>query len=1215
MSDVLIVPSQLSSYLMVPAPAVKADLVTEIGKMIYVPIATANTFGVVKIGDGLSIENGVISANSVDIPVKGIKLNDILQVPDENDIVNLSLTKATVGLNKVDNTADIDKPVSTATTTELNKKLDKQQPLSEAGKYLYITDDGSIGFNVISGGGGSDLVIKSDDTVISEAAQSINFKNLSAVSDEDNNITVTGLIVDAVLDDKSTNAVQNKIITNKINDILLNNVQIAKDYENAFGVEWNAGFLAGNSKATGNWAIGIGADSEAGQLGISIGNRAISNGGGDVIIGTAAKRTDSTGYSSVAVGNGAKVSGIRNVAIGSGAQVNVTTSNNSTVQLGYGINETDGSLQFRQYTVVDTDGKIPNERLFIDNDLSTESNNLLTNAVITSNLNKKLDTAGGNISGNLTIQGNLNVLGTTTTEKQQTLEIVDNIIVTNANKVDLQASLSGLAINKNANDTFLIGYDPATDSVKLGLGTLTNGSFTFAEGEGKAVATRVDSSELVNDHLLIWDSNTNSIKDSTATLADIIDTIAYTSEVFVPKSRTVAGKPLTNNITLDSLTVTYGGSTIIYDGSEAKTLSIPESYSKTETDSKYVKIENPKSKFIFTNDATTPNVLQLLDSSKFVIKNSDNIQLLSVGTSETTLAIGADNKVVNLKLDNTGLFSSYIDSQQAANTTQFTVADDLLGVYVSKNGKHNFLKLTSTDFTLNDNPILIAGAQTFTSEQQAQIRTNIGITSSGISYNELTDKPALNTVNSLSLAVSENEAINGIINLHKISKTGKFSDLNDIPSASETVAGIIQIASDTEAETGTNTLKAVNPKQLKTAIDGLGSVFTLKGSVQSITNLPTTGNVYGDVYYVIDESVGYVWLNDGTTDRWEQLGLPIDLSTYVQFTDVVNNLTSELTDKPLSAYQGKVLNESILNVRQSIPTNTSQLTNDSGYITGYTEIDPTVPDWAKQSTKPTYTYSEITEKPTLATVATSGSYDDLTNKPDIPSEVTVDSALSTTSENAVQNKAISQQFTQHSILLNDLANQKVGKETDETISGTKTFSSDIWGVDNNGIKAALRLINGWAALRLFDENDLTTAIAHLVLSKETDGTSSAKLLADKIHFYGNILLGNENTPIEEAFLKPPNHLFTKGLTKNSTFTPEVNGYIIARATANDKNGAYFRIHIGSVDGGIICGTLGATGKSLGYNSAPSMICPVTKGVTYYIEASASYYSIHFTQAS
>ena len=117
-------------------------------------------------------------------------------------------------------------------------------------------------------------------------------------------------------------------------------------------------------------------------------------------------------------------------------------------------------------------------------------------------------------------------------------------------------------------------------------------------------------------------------------------------------------------------------------------------------------------------------------------------------------------------------------------------------------------------------------------------------------------------------------------------------------------------------------------------------------------------------------------------------------------------MTTDDIEKPLSAYQGKVLNESILNVSQSIPTNTSQLTNDSGYITGYTETDPTVPSWAKQPKKPTYAYSEITEKPTLATVATSGSYNDLTNKPNIPSEVTVDSSLSLTSENPVQNKVV-----------------------------------------------------------------------------------------------------------------------------------------------------------------------------------------------------------------
>lgn len=52
-------------------------------------------------------------------------------------------------------------------------------------------------------------------------------------------------------------------------------------------------------------------------------------------------------------------------------------------------------------------------------------------------------------------------------------------------------------------------------------------------------------------------------------------------------------------------------------------------------------------------------------------------------------------------------------------------------------------------------------------------------------------------------------------------------------------------------------------------------------------------------------------------------------------------------------------------------------------LQSYTETDPTVPSWAKATNKPTYNYSEISNTPTLATVATSGSYNDLINKPTI----------------------------------------------------------------------------------------------------------------------------------------------------------------------------------------------------------------------------------------
>ena len=73
--------------------------------------------------------------------------------------------------------------------------------------------------------------------------------------------------------------------------------------------------------------------------------------------------------------------------------------------------------------------------------------------------------------------------------------------------------------------------------------------------------------------------------------------------------------------------------------------------------------------------------------------------------------------------------------------------------------------------------------------------------------------------------------------------------------------------------------------------------------------------------------------------------------------DIVNNLTTNVSSKPLSAAQGVELKR--LSDSYVAPTKTSQLENDSGFITGYTETDPTVPSWAKASTKPSYTKSEV----------------------------------------------------------------------------------------------------------------------------------------------------------------------------------------------------------------------------------------------------------------
>lgn len=60
-----------------------------------------------------------------------------------------------------------------------------------------------------------------------------------------------------------------------------------------------------------------------------------------------------------------------------------------------------------------------------------------------------------------------------------------------------------------------------------------------------------------------------------------------------------------------------------------------------------------------------------------------------------------------------------------------------------------------------------------------------------------------------------------------------------------------------------------------------------------------------------------------------------------------------------------------------VPTKVSDLSNDSGFITGYTETDPTVPSWAKQPSKPTYTANEVGALPSSTQIPSKTS--DLTN--------------------------------------------------------------------------------------------------------------------------------------------------------------------------------------------------------------------------------------------
>lgn len=129
--------------------------------------------------------------------------------------------------------------------------------------------------------------------------------------------------------------------------------------------------------------------------------------------------------------------------------------------------------------------------------------------------NRYLGKSGGTVSGNVTIQGDLTVAGTTTTETEKQLLVEANVIATNANKQPLGALLSGLAINKNANDTYGLMYDPVADSVKFGQGTLdANNQFVFSANEGHPIAIRDDSEKFTDGHFVKWKASSNSFVDA-----------------------------------------------------------------------------------------------------------------------------------------------------------------------------------------------------------------------------------------------------------------------------------------------------------------------------------------------------------------------------------------------------------------------------------------------------------------------------------------------------------------------------------------------------------------------------------------------------------------------------------------------------------------------------------------------------------------------------
>lgn len=151
-------------------------------------------------------------------------------------------------------------------------------------------------------------------------------------------------------------------------------------------------------------------------------------------------------------------------------------------------------------------------------------------------------------------------------------------------------------------------------------------------------------------------------------------------------------------------------------------------------------------------------------------------------------------------------------------------------------------------------------------------------------------------------------------------------------------------------------LSAAQGKALNDRISGLGNVYRVKGTkstIEEVYNISANAKL-GDVWnitsaftiggkpYPANTNVVCIaeWSTSTTSqNNWDPLGGTVDLSTYVPKSDIVDNLSTSDSKKPLSAKQGLALATMITELEDDKETYQLLKTLESGTLSTQSEID------------------------------------------------------------------------------------------------------------------------------------------------------------------------------------------------------------------------------------------------------------------------------------
>lgn len=282
-------------------------------------------------------------------------------------------------------------------------------------------------------------------------------------------------------------------------------------------------------------------------------------------------------------------------------------------------------------------------------------------------------------------------------------------------------------------------------------------------------------------------------------------------------------------------------------------------------------------------------------------------------------------------------------------------------------------------------------------------KVNIGslatVATSG-SYNDLTNKPDLSTkqdvlVSGVNIKTINSQSLLGEGNINIEGGGGGTQVQSNWAETDTTSMAFIQ-------NKPTNVSSFVNDANYLTQHQSLTDVFAdvAYDSANARINFYGKGDTqHTNVLAYVDASDFVV---DGMVEdvRIENGNLVIDFNTDSGITDISIPLT-DIFD-PSNYYTKSEVDTALAG-----KANSSSLATvaTSGSYNDLTD-KPTIPGQVNADWNASSGVAQILNKPTLATVATSGSYNDLSDKPVIPAGVTVDQTLDTSSTNAIANSAV-----------------------------------------------------------------------------------------------------------------------------------------------------------------------------------------------------------------